>query len=417
MKIEIVPSDANLPLQDGWTRLTEKDFNHYESFFAKHPNILPESADKVHVKYVLETQEYPLIIIRHLDWLLKNGGQLVIDMCTNEYWAGGDFRPYNLICSILSRSFDNRLDQTSRTKDGNIVHCEYVKNDYANPQGDTIDKWTFAICTNGSQNERVLNQIKQINAFEIPQCEIIVCGPAPSDNLPKNVHVIDDSPIYKESEKRYPIGKKKMLIINSAKYNNLMLIHDRFIFAVDWYQKMRDYGNYFDVLMPPMFSIEYEGYRAGGDWKIADLYNFKKIPDDRNIPYEKYDYRICANGGLILGKLDKIKRVPLEDAYYWDEAEDVIWSAQVTSRNYLLQVDVHNKIYTFTHSSGISPNTDSLLYKLRRQRFYYERQLCLHNNRAQLIRIKSPIIYRKDWWAYWFYKIVCNICRHMINDK
>ena len=416
MKIVILPYPLSGENSQDTIYLTERDFNHYESFFYKHLEIQPESIEEIRVKCVLESIKYPLIIIRHIDWLLKVGGRFILDICSDIDWCGGDFRAVDIVGSMISISSDDRFVQVVNHNSDNIYHWEYIKSASSNPVGDSIDKWTFGICSNGSHNERVLKQIEQINAQGIPNCEIIVCGPRPSEELPKNVRIIDDTPIYKEQEVRYPIGKKKSLIVNNAKFNNLMIVHDRFFFAEDWYKRMKEFGNYFDIIMPMMYSEEDRSFKAAGDWKIAEIYNFGKIAEEPLIPYEEYDHRICVNGGIVAGKLDKIKRVPLLESYYWAEGEDVMWSAQITNRNYLLQVDIRNKIYTLTYSSGTQPNTKIKLYSLRKKRHYYERQIKLREKRSHFLGVPSNVKFSKDWWNYWKYKIACNIVKRFTKE-
>ena len=411
MKIEIVPYESNLPLREGWTRLTEKDFNHYESFFAKHSDIKPEIAEEVHVRYVLETQEYPLIIIRHLDWLLKRDGRLIIDACCSTDWYGGAYFSIDVIKSIISRSFDDRLIQIVNKRNGNVFHYEYIKKGNANPSQDTIKKWSFGICTNGSRNERVLAQIEQINSFGIEHSEIIICGPSPSDILPANVRVLDDTSIYRKNEVRWPIGKKKNIIIENATYNNLMILHDRYVFSPNWYQQMCKYGNYFDFLMAPTNIVNDEGKRIIGDWKIAACYSYGHKCDEIVIPYEKYNEKVYINGGYILGKRDKMNRVPMEDAYYWDEIEDVIWCIKITQRNYLLQVDIHNKIYTYADRFGESPDATLSFYKLRKIKEYYQNQVELTAERARLLNIRYNSNYYFNRVMLFVYRCACKFCK------
>ena len=113
--------------------------------------------------------------------------------------------------------------------------------------------WTFGILTAGS-SEQGGRMAADILALDLPGVEVIFCGPRPAD-APSDprVRTIDlDRP-----EPRGWITRKKNLIVDAAKHENVCLLHDRFRVTPDWADALRSYGACFSVLtFPQVFAVD-----------------------------------------------------------------------------------------------------------------------------------------------------------------
>ena len=423
MKIEIVPSNSNLPLREGWKRLTEKDFNHYESFFAKHPDIQPESIEEIYTRGVFEKYKYPLIILRHIDWMLKINGVFIIDTCSiGGHWCG-PYRPEMILRHFIAIAFTDKYILTKDDRQQTYLHLKYQKKVSTLPKDDTIEKWTWGICSNGTKNDRVMEMIQQINSLQIPSCEIIVCGPYPSNNLPSNVRVLDDSPIYTEDDTRIPITKKKNLIAENATYNNLVILHDRFHIPSSWYQSMLRYGNYFDLLLTPVKVIDNLAHHTF-DWQNGDYYNLDNpINQDieERLPYSAYNEHVFVNGGILICKKHIYNEIKQSYKLNWGEMEDADFSQRLTRSGYLVHLDINNYIVSTTlrmHSLGpaeLYRSKPSILQRIITNKNYYR-----HFHESKVKYSKFAVVEEKydivmDF-RYWFYRILWWFCKHFVKE-
>lgn len=44
------------------------------------------------------------------------------------------------------------------------------------------------------------------------------------------------------------LDKKKNLLIQNATHQNIVIMHDRYLFKKDWFEGMRDWGNNFEFM-------------------------------------------------------------------------------------------------------------------------------------------------------------------------
>jgi hypothetical protein len=183
------------------------------------------------------------------------------------------------------------------------------KKEPALADGDSIDKWTFGILSNGSRDENVDGIIDSILMQDIPKFEIIVCGKYAN----KKKYAIKYLPFSEKDELGW-ITKKKNLIMENAKYENAMVMHDRIFLGKGWHAGMKEYGNYFDVLSCVLISRE-TGKRAG-DW-IANIPGILG-----HLDYSDWDESVRINGAYIILKKSAWRKAPWNEHLFWNEAED-----------------------------------------------------------------------------------------------
>jgi len=329
-------------------QLTEYDFHPCHPFFIEHPDIKPEAISHVIIKGVLEQYEYIRTVLRYCDYMLAPGGLLDIYFYNAHFDVPGfAVRGRNEWQCELSLVFQDRVELIHCDKDSVNGHFVYRKNKSCLPEGDTIDRWSFGIVSDGRRNERIMDIIRQIKTFNIKEYEVIICGPAPSQNLDNNVRVIDDSSFY--SDLRIPISKKKNAIISQARYNNLIIMHDRISFSDGWYGKMKDYGNYYDCLCTRIL-MEGANDSRMNDWSVFNGFHttLKEKLKVRKIVLDYNEWTPCVyvSGGFMQIKRDLAQRILLNPNLYWGEKEDVDFSQRLVISGVLIEFYSDNVLYS-----------------------------------------------------------------------
>lgn len=188
--------------------------------------------------------------------------------------------------------------------------------------------FTFGIITTGNK-ERIDRIIRSIENENIPNYEIIIIGGELIEG--KNIkHIFFD-----ETIKTMWITRKKNLITQNAKYENIVYMHD-YVYLLDgWYEGHLKYGDNFNILMDRVINIDDTRFR---DWTLwAELDNdFSYIMNNRQflLPYDmthlsKYMY---ISGAYWVAKKSVMFEFPLDETLSWGESEDVEWSKQIRQK-------------------------------------------------------------------------------------
>jgi len=122
--------------------------------------------------------------------------------------------------------------------------------------------FTFGIITNSQTSHFIESIIHCIIKQNIPNYEIIIVG---TITLPE--YIDENVTIISFDETIYPawITKKKNIIIDHAKYENIVFLHDYIIFEDGWYDGFLKFGNNFDVVSNIIHNMNGDRFR---DWNI-----------------------------------------------------------------------------------------------------------------------------------------------------
>lgn len=384
MNIYIVNSKCKKKDYDGLV-LNENDFHPCKPFFKFHPNIKAESIDEIHIRGILEQHPYLRTVLKCCDYMLKVNGKLEIDYYNLHFDTNGyTIRGINEWMYELSLVFKDRIDLKSKDKSLNGKYS-FVKTGACLPKKDDIESWSFGIVSDGRKNERILKIIEQISSFKIPNYEILICGPAPCQNLPSNVRIIDDSPFYRDI--RIPISKKKNCLIENARYNNLIIMHDRMFLPDNWYEQMKKHGNYFDCLCFPVLNEDNHNNRML-DWTYQPVSTsiksyWESIKYVKTLlDYDEWRHDIYINGGFFLIKRHLALPIKLNPNLNWGEKEDTDFSHRLYEDGVLIQLDPQNPIYSqparFSGSNGRLPFLKKIRFILGAMRRRHE-EVCKWN--------------------------------------
>lgn len=215
--------------------------------------------------------------------------------------------------------------------------------------------FTFGIVTTGNSDDRILQTIESIKALKIPNYEIIIVGNSKiQDNMVKVIP-------FDETIKRGWITKKKNLITQNAKYENIVYSHDYFIYDKDWYNGWLKYGDNFHLCMNVLQNQDRSRYR---DWTLkpntfpVDIGNSLLLPYNET-RFQKYMY---FSGAYWVAKKSIMQEFPLNENLCWGDADDFEWATRyLTKYNY--SMNSHSKTILLKHTDPIFIEMSSDMYQ------------------------------------------------------
>lgn len=116
-------------------------------------------------------------------------------------------------------------------------------------------EFSFGIITAGNNDEAIQQIVRSIEAEEIPNYEIIIVGD--SAIAGQHITVIP----FDETIKRGWITRKKNLLCQAAKYENIVLLHDYVCLNRGWYKGFQQFGNDFSYCVTPIVTLQSTRFR------------------------------------------------------------------------------------------------------------------------------------------------------------
>lgn len=181
--------------------------------------------------------------------------------------------------------------------------------------------FTFGICTDYSDEARLAEIVDSIRKLQIPKYEIIFIGGKHLDDESDVFHIYFD-----ETQRPGWVTRKKNLLAYYAKHDNIVLMHDYYVFDSEWYKSFLEFGEDWDVCSNAQLLIT--GKRHFTDWVIWDSPYY---PRYHSMDYDdwtqtKYMYQ---SGGYVIVKKDFMPLCPMNEHMTWGTAEDVEWSLRM----------------------------------------------------------------------------------------
>jgi len=295
------------------------------------------SFDFVYSKDLINETKFYRILLREWSFFVKKGGRIIIEINNNLLLT---FSELVKECELVLGDVTKIIEKT-KTSNGGIIVLEKVKDSLA--KGDSIDKWTFGILVDGTKEDAVERLIDSIISLDIPFFEIITVGTCSIKNK-KNYRNISFEP------KTAWITRKKNMIAEEAKYENLVIMHNRFVFDKSWFKGMKKYGNYFDVLC----NVVHDPIgRRAGDWlthgrDIRDRW----VNNTGLLEYKDWDINLLINGSFYVMKKSAWKKCPWNERLVWGHSEDDELSAQHRDKGVVPRFNPFSKVSTFPKRYG-----------------------------------------------------------------
>jgi len=191
-------------------------------------------------------------------------------------------------------------------------------------------EFTFGIITSGTEDENINIIVDSIEKQNIPTYEIIIVGNSKVSRKNTRVVQFNDEVVPKW------ITRKKNIVTNLAKLENIVYLHDYVILTDNWYKGFLEFGNDFDLCMTKITNHDSTRYR---DWCICmwDNPTIMQIagPDKKCIlPYDENRFKkyMYFSGAYWISKRKVMLEFPLNEQLVWGQGEDVLWSRQVREK-------------------------------------------------------------------------------------
>lgn len=216
--------------------------------------------------------------------------------------------------------------------------------------------FTFGIVTD-TQNGLspfLWDVINSIRALNIPNYEILIIGAYSilAGNVGGDrIHIID----FNENIRPGWITRKKNLITEHARYENIVYQHDYIRYHADWYEGYKRFGGNFTACMNKILNFDGTRFR---DWVIfpwhmafggrlaretKDLWDYCGIEGNASLlPYDetrltRWQY---FSGSYWVAKKSIMQEVSLNESLCWGQGEDLDWSARFTEKyNFSMNVN------------------------------------------------------------------------------
>lgn len=184
--------------------------------------------------------------------------------------------------------------------------------------------FTFGICTTYEDVGRLLLMIDSIRRLNIPHrdCDIVIAGSYGDHEIP---HIAGTYQITTDGW----LPKKKNLIAKFGLGENIVLVHDYYMFDPLWYQSYLQFGNEWDVCSNPQYLIT--GERHFTDWVTWDHPSVGRYYPLEYLDWNhtKYQY---VSGGYFLVKRTFLRENPLNEEMLPGSPEDVEWSLRIRDK-------------------------------------------------------------------------------------
>ena len=206
------------------------------------------------------------------------------------------------------------------------------------------DAFTFGVITDGRKPEYVEHFIRSVRALDglsDIDSEIVVCGPesvrTQLDDAP-DVRLVVQPDAFAD---RGWITRKKNLIVDAARYENLVIAHDRYSLAPDFLHQMRSFGGDFDVLV--CRQVTANGSRMP-DW-VALGTDWNWSPPGM-LEYGDYHPHLYVNGGVMIAKRHVLQAHAWNELLFWNQAEDVELTRRMTHAGLVPRLARHVTLVT-----------------------------------------------------------------------
>jgi hypothetical protein len=240
---------------------------------------------------------------------------------------------------------------------------------------------TFGIityCENGANNF-LIDAIKSIRDLNIPAYEIIIVGTAAHlnrhDIIGEDVIVLD----FNERIRDKWITKKKNMITDKAKYDNIVYQHDYFAYNTGWYESWRDFGAFHvgmnRLINEPTGCLQNNVDTRYRDWSIfphtgvvekaINVCGFQG--HECLIPYEETGFSKLQyiSGGWWIAKKHVMEEFRLNESLCWGQGEDVEWSYRVRNKfNFSINKEASVRLLKYHHVS-FSPMRQEVYVKMK----------------------------------------------------
>jgi hypothetical protein len=207
-------------------------------------------------------------------------------------------------------------------------------------------EFTFGIITDGNNDSFIEKIITSIENNKLKLYEIIIVGNSKVKTLNQFTKIIP----FDESIKNAWITRKKNIIIEEAKYENIVMMHDYIILESDWYEGFLKFGNNWDIVVNKIKNSDGKRFR---DFVLApDLYIWRILgmrPNKGLIPYNVKANLSLNKFRYISGSYYVIKKkiglnYKLNEKLSWGQGEDYEFCSRLIQSNILMNFNPNSTV-------------------------------------------------------------------------
>jgi hypothetical protein len=186
-----------------------------------------ETFDYILCDNLIQDTKYYRILIKEIFYALKQSGHLIIQ-----------YTPKSISLEDLEKELfflmKDNIDIVQVYIENQIctIVAKKIKPNSSHPSG--INNWSFGILTRGTTDNLVDEIIDTIKLQKIPNYEVIICGKYAGKYFNEVVYIE-----FTQKDDKGWITKKKNLICKKAKYENILVMHDRIKLNSDWFSGMK----------------------------------------------------------------------------------------------------------------------------------------------------------------------------------
>jgi len=313
-------------------KFPEKIIKYYkkpDNFYTLKYRAEPESLDFIYSGNGINDTKFHRILIKEWLYACRPGGHIIIKMRQNFLLSFKELvKEAGITMQDKGKIIETQFN--SEKKEGLIIIRKEKK---MLEKGDKIGCWSFGIISDGRRRKWVEKEIESIAALKISNYEIIICG-AYKGKKYEHIRIIPFA-----AEDTTKLGANKNAICENARYGNIVVTHDKYIFHKDWYKGMKKYGNYFEVLSCVI--LEKDGKRSG-DW-LSYGKKWKNIPDNGKLEYRDWDIHGYIGGGFNILKKSVWRKVKWDDSLGLNDGDDVILSQGFHNKGFVPRFNPYSK--------------------------------------------------------------------------
>lgn len=204
-------------------------------------------------------------------------------------------------------------------------------------------EFSFGITTAGNNDSMIQTIVDSIRLQKIPFYEILIIGPC--DLSGADLTVLP----FNESLRNAWITRKKNILAQQAKYENLVLLHDYVMFEEGWYEGFLKFGNQFYFCSNRIHNID--GTRFI-DYAFHPFYvtciderfeNGCLIPYSVKVP-DPANRLLYISGTYYIIKRNLALALPLDEGKVWGQGEDLDLSFALASLGIPIQCNSYSSV-------------------------------------------------------------------------
>jgi len=234
--------------------------------------------------------------------------------------------------------------------------------------------FTFGIVTDGKNDHYINIIIESIYKNNIPNFEIIIVGNTQISQSDKITVIYFD-----ENIKKGWITKKKNMIAQNAKYENLVILHDYIKLDDNWYEGFLQFGQNFDWCVTKVLNTDETRFRDYNlfpnkveslniDYSPGDIdryfyhncllpYNF-----ENNLKTNKYMY--ISASSYIIKKNIAIKH-PYNEDLCWGQGDDVELSKRLHNNGIIIKCNKYSSVSFLKYKDPVDWENEISYEKLK----------------------------------------------------